>query len=226
MKIKLVVATRVSESEFYTEKATGRSVNFNKPSFLEIRTFCNNSQGLPAVYNQAIRECVRDPATLVFAHDDLHFLDYFWFNRIKSGLTKFDVIGLAGNKRRLPMQPSWLFVDENFTPDRLENLSGLVGHGRAFPPSKLSIYGAPRQKVKMLDGLLIAAESETLLKNNLHFDERFDFNFYDLDFCRAAELKGLSCGTWDLSVIHESHGKFGSNNWRENYRRYIEKWGD
>jgi hypothetical protein len=41
----------------------------------------------------------------------------------------------------------------------------------------------------VLDGLLLAARSETLLSNQLTFDERFDFHFYNMDFCRQAEEK-------------------------------------
>lgn len=224
MKIKLVIATRELEKNFFSKTATGRSLAFNKPSFIELKLYANNSRGLPSVYNEAIKECVENPATLVFAHDDLHILDYLWYSRIKDGLSIFDIVGLAGNKRRVPKQPSWAFVDSKFTWDAFENLSGIVGHGKGFPPSNLSFFGKPRQKVKLLDGLLLAVKSETLIENNLFFDENFTFHFYDLDFCRQAEQKGLSCGTWDISLIHESVGQVGSEGWRMAYQRYLEKW--
>lgn len=224
MKIRLIVATRASEEQFFKETATGRSFSFNRPPFLELRLFANNTRGLSEVYNQAIRESIADPATLVFAHDDLHILDYFWFYRIMEGLSVFNVIGLVGNRRRVPGQPSWALIDSNLTWDSPENLSGVVGHGKSFPPGNLSVFGQPRQKVLLLDGLLIASNSQTLLENNLFFDERFRFHFYDLDFCRQAELKNISCGTWDLSVIHESGGSFGSEDWQLSYRDYLDKW--
>ena len=226
MKIKLIVATRASEADFYTQTATGRSLAFHKPPFLEVHLFPGNAEGLPTVYNRAIRESSADPATLIFAHDDLHILDFYWFHRIEEGLNNFSVIGLAGNRRRVPRQPSWAFIDTSFTWDAPENLSGVVGHGKSFPPSNLSIFGPPRQQVMLLDGLLLAAQSKTLLENNLMFDERFKFHFYDLDFCRQAEIKNISCGTWDLSLIHESGGSFGSDAWKASYQEYLEKWGE
>ncbi len=183
MKIKLIVATRASEQDFYIKTATGRSLAFHKPPFLEVCLFPNNTEGLPVLYNRAISESSEDPATLIFAHDDLHILDFYWAHRVVEGLNHFSVIGLAGNRRRVPGQPSWAFVDTNFTWDAPENLSGVVGHGKGFPPSNLSIFGSPRQQVALLDGLLLASESKTLLENNLTFDERFKFHFYDLDFC-------------------------------------------
>jgi hypothetical protein len=224
MKIKLVVATRESENRFFSNTAMGRSLSFNKPPFVELKLFSNNTKGLPSIYNQVIRECTGDPATLIFAHDDLHILDYFWYGRIEEGLTNFDIVGLVGNKRRVPKQPSWAFIDTEFIMDSAENLSGVVGHGNSFPPSDLNIFGIARQQVKLLDGLLIATKSQTLLKNNLYFDEQFEFDFYDLDFCRQAEEKSISCGTWDISLIHESGGILGSNHWRLAYQRYLEKW--
>ena len=224
MKIILVVATRASVADFWTETATGRSLSFNRPEGLSVHLFAGNKLGLPTVYNQAIRARVGKPSTLVFAHDDLHFLDHFWTNRITEALTYFDIVGIAGNKRRLPKQPSWAFVDEKFTWDDRENLSGVVGHGTSFPPKNLSRFGPSRQRTKLLDGLLLAADSEKLLSNDIWFDEAFDFDFYDLDICRQAELKSLSCGTWDISLIHESGGRFGSPSWHLAYQNYLNKW--
>ena len=224
MKIKLVVASRASEETFFQQTAMGRSLLACKPSLFELRLFASNTRGLPSVYNQVIQECASDPATLVFAHDDVHLLDYFWYQRVQDGLAHFDIIGLAGNRRRVPQQPSWAFINTQFTWDTRDHLSGVVGHGKGFPPSNLSYFGPPRQKVKLLDGLFLAARSSTLLQHNLLFDEDFLFHFYDLDFCRQAEEKSLSCGTWDLSVIHESGGNFGSVAWRTAYERYLSKW--
>lgn len=225
MKIRLVIATRQNEKDFYLKTATGRSLFF-KPSFIDLRLFTNNKEGLPSLYNKVIKDSRNDPATIIFAHDDLHILDFFWCSRIKEGLKNFDVIGLAGNKRRVPKQPSWAFIDDKFTWDNFDNLSGVVGHGSGFPPSNLSIFGTPRQKVKLLDGLLLAVESETLIKNELFFDEQFNFHFYDLDFCRQAEQKNISLGTWDLALIHESGGNFGSADWSVAYQKYLSKWGE
>jgi hypothetical protein len=71
---------------------------------------------------------------------------------------------------------------------------------------------------------LLAARSETLLAKGVEFDERFDFHFYDMDFCRTAERQALRMGTWSLSVIHESGGTYGTPAWRGAYQRYLDKW--
>ncbi len=226
MKTRIVVGSRESEDAFFSNTALGRSMTYGRGVFGELRLFANNKKGLPEIYNEAILECRSDPALLIFVHDDVHILDYYWCNRVLEGLNTFDVVGVAGNVRRLPRQPSWVFVDTRWTWDKFEHLSGAVGHGSAFPPSILSVFGAPRQKVKLLDGFLLGCHSEMLLSNNIFFDDRFDFHFYDLDFCRQLEDKGLSCGTWDLSLVHESVGSFGSAQWHRAYESYLEKWGD
>ena len=185
-----------------------------------------NKKGLPCIYNQAIEAAKSDPAILVFVHDDVHLCDFFWAERIEYALSHFQIIGVVGNKRRVPMQPSWYYLDTNGTEDARENFSGKVGHGTAFPPLSLNDYGPTCEEVKLLDGLLLICHSSTLINNDLRFDERFDFHFYDLDFCRQAELKGLKMGTWSISVIHESRGNLGPQGWWKAYKKYFEKWGE
>ncbi|MGL4282490.1 MAG: glycosyltransferase [Eubacterium aggregans] len=224
-KIRFVVATTETIEGFHNKTATGRSLKLYKYPYVELRLFEQNKRGLPEVYNQAILESRHDPAVLVFMHDDIHLVDFFWAVNLLEGLKHFDVIGLAGNKRRLPRQPAWAFVDEKFTWDNRENLTGVVGHGNGFPPDMVSIFGNPCYPVKLLDGLFLAVDSQTLESKGLSFDERFDFHFYDMDFCRQAEVRGVSMGTWSISMIHESGGGFGTEAWGEGYQRYLEKWG-
>ena len=225
-KIRVVSASREGKADFLARTALGRSLSlYRLPMVVELRLFEKNTSGLPAVYNKAIAESIADPAILIFAHDDIHLCDFYWVDRIVSSLQSFDIVGLAGNKRRVPNQPAWAFVDTRFTWDSRENLSGVVGHGNGFPPANLSVFGAPFQEVKLLDGLLLACSSNTFRTSGLKFDEQFDFHFYDMDFCRQAEIKKLRMGTLGLSVVHESGGTFGSESWKAAYERYLRKWG-
>jgi GT2 family glycosyltransferase len=224
LKFRIICATRETEERFAAHTPLGRSLGLLPYPFVEQRVFTANSRGLPELYNRALREAERDPAILVFVHDDVQFMDYFWPNHIVEALRSFDVVGLAGNKRRLPAQPAWRFSDAQLTREPREHLSGIVAHGVEWPPRYVSYYGPPHQQVLLMDGLLIACASATLLNHGITFDERFDFDFYDLDFCRQAELKGLRLGTWSISVLHASDGKFGSAAWRASYAAYLDKW--
>ena len=78
----------------------------------------------------------------------------------------------------------------------------------------------------MLDGVFLAVRCGTLLDRGVRFDERFAFDFYDIDFCRSAEAAGLRMGTWPIAITHTSVGKFGSPVWRAGLQAYREKWGD
>ena len=222
--IKLVCATRATAEQFTTCTALGRSLSLYKWPFVELRLFPNNVAGLPQVYNTVLRESVGNPSILVFIHDDVHLLDFFWPERLVEGLRIFDIIGIAGNKRRVEGQAGWMFLDDKLTRDVSENLSGVVAHGTVWPAKTICYYGPPGVEVKMLDGLLLAAYSERLLSNHVAFDELFDFHFYDLDFCRSAEAQGLRMGTWPIQVMHESVGAFDAARWRGGYEKYIGKW--
>lgn len=225
-KIRVVCATRRARDEFFTATALGRSLSLCRRPAIELRLFERNALGLPHVYNAAIQESAANPALLLFVHDDIHLCDFYWPDSLIDALNVFELVGLAGNKRRVPRQPAWAFIDDRFTWDQPENLSGIVGHGTGFPPAILSVFGPSRQAVKLLDGLLLAVHSETLQARGLRFDERFNFHFYDMDFCREAERLGVRMGTWSISVIHESGGNFGSEGWRRGYASYLEKWGE
>lgn len=225
LPIRVVCATRLSESDFLTKTATGRSIaSFANPSPVELRLFFSNQIGLSTVYNQAIEEAKQRPAILVFTHDDLIICDFLWTERIRHGLKYFGIVGLAGNKRRLPNQAAWCFLSPQLNFDDPAHLSGCVGHGKKFPPENISQFGPTHQECKLLDGLMLAMDSQMLEITGLRFDEQFKFHFYDMDFCRQAEMFKIKMGTIPLSVIHESEGHFISDEWNLAYRTYLTKW--
>ena len=229
-KFRFVCATRYSSEEFFAKAALGRSLQHYKryPKHpIELRLFQRNSSGLPSVYNVAIEESRTDPAVLVFIHDDVQMCDFHWARHLSEALEAFDIVGLAGNRQRAPRQCSWMYLDEHWTRDADENLSGVIGHGDSFSNLReLSVYGPPGQEVKMLDGVMMAVRSSLLIEKQLRFDPMFDFHFYDLDFCRQAEARQIRMGTWPISVIHESIGRLGPEAWRTAYRKYLDKYGE
>lgn len=226
MKVRIVCATRATRADFPSSTALGKTLSVYRPADVELRLFAGNAASLPSVYNIAIEESAEDPAILLFIHDDVHLCDFHWTATLNDALGEFGIVGVAGNRRRVARQPAWRFLDERFTRDRRENLSGTVAHGRGFPAERVDVYGPTRQPVTLLDGVMLAVKSETLHAKALRFDEQFDFHFYDLDFCRQAARAGISMGTCAVSLIHESPGNFGSEGWRRGYERYLQKWGE
>lgn len=224
--IRLVCATRCSRENFMSHTALGRSLALHRPTRPpELLLFDQNTTGLATLYNAAIDQAVSSPAILVFMHDDVSIQDFFWMERVREALARFDVVGLAGNRRRSSLQPAWAFATPDFKWDSPEYLSGTVGHGKGFPCDEVSYFGPSGVECKLLDGLMLVADSACLTESGTRFDEQFEFHFYDMDFCRQAELNGLRMGTWPISTVHESAGAFNTPPWRAAYERYLRKYG-
>ncbi len=221
--IEIVSATRLSKKEFWNTSALGLSLKrIAHDKRLVWRLHFENRFGLPKIYNDRI--LAQDAhAITVFAHDDIGIDDDCLADRIIEGLNHYDVIGVAGNRRRIDNQPAWIFAealglhDHNF-------LSGSIGHGKQ-PFGSISTYGDAPAECELLDGVFLAAKTSTLREKEVLFDPRFDFHFYDMDFCRRARQRKLSLGTWPIALTHQSQGAFGAPNWKQKYRAYIEKWG-
>jgi hypothetical protein len=226
--INIISATRLSNDDFLAEAPLGASLKrlaFDKR--LHARIAFENRASLSKIYNLCI-DAPQAAEILVFIHDDVWLDDYFFAERIIAGLQNFDILGIAGNRRRLPRQPSWCFtgqMNDKFIQETRENLSGAVAHGTA-PFGRVTNYGPVPAQCELLDGVLLAARRDTLRSKGVRFDPRFDFHFYDLDFCRSAKAAGLVLGTGTVALTHRSQDAFGSADWCRNYEIYLEKWGE
>ncbi len=226
LPIRLVVATQLSQTDFFSQSATAQTVRaFIESSPVEVRLYSENQKGLCEIYNDAIDSSIEEDVILVFAHDDVLISDFFWTEKVRSGLKTFDLVGVVGNQRRLPKQPGWIMVDTQGNLDERQYLSGSMGQGHSFPPERLDVFGPTGLECKLLDGVFLAISTPTLRSSKLRFDNRFQFHFYDLDFCRSAELLNLKMGTIALSLVHQSLGKLDQQ-WVTAYQNYLAKWGE
>lgn len=230
----LVSATRSTQAEFVQTAWLARSLRrVASVGTVRLRLFSENTRPLPECYNRAIDES-SDDTLLVFVHDDVFVDDWLLVQRLHEALTQFDVVGVAGNTRRLPMQLAWYFqpaapgTKDQWVigePDKAY-LSGTVAHGEPAQ-SKVTLYGPTPQPVVMLDGVLLAARAGRLRQAGVRFDARFDFHFYALDFCRSASAAGLQLGTWPLAITHASRGEsIHGPSWQQGAQRYLQKWGN
>ena len=226
-QLLIVSASRLPSAEFEASSLLGRSLRrLSYNDRIQVRASTGNRNGLPVVFNAQINEQNRDKI-LLFIHDDVWLDDYFVYERLLKALAVFDIVGLAGNIRRLPGQPAWGGISEDpFTTEDPQNLVGVVAHGDE-PGASLTYFGGPPgRRCRLIDGVFIAANCETLLRSGVRFDERFLFDFYDMDFCRSAEAANLSIGTWPIAITHASKGNFGSPTWYAGLRAYRAKWND
>lgn len=190
--------------------------------------YYENTHGLSKVYNNEIVERNRN-SILVFVHDDIFFNDWLFNYHLNEALNQFDVVGVVGNRRRLPGQPSWAFRNDKLDWDDPENLRGCVCtlKGSTIEQVSLSRFSATNEykgECKLIDGLFMAVSCNTLLDRNIRFDEQFEFHFYDLDFCRTCEIAGLKIGTWPIALTHASGGNYKTEFWKNAYAKYLKKW--
>ena len=232
--VLLVSATRSSRDEFVRSAWLARSLRrLATYGPVRLRLFEANRRGLPECYNQALDEA-GDDDVLVFVHDDVFVDDWMLAQRLREGLAHFDVLGVAGNLYRPPLQLAWHLQPAlraagdvpvmvgTASPD----LSGAVAHGEPGL-SRVTVYGPVPQAVAVLDGVLLAARAGRLRQAGVRFDPQFAFHFYDLDFCRSAQAAGLRLGTWPLAITHASlGGSIHTEAWQQSAQRYLAKWGD
>lgn len=225
--IQFVSATRMTRDAFWSDSALGRSLMRIDPGDHErwvARVAFENQRGLPEVFNERIDAAGADDI-LVFLHDDLWLDDFFICDHLLEALHEFNVVGVAGNSRRLPRQAAWSFVPDKpeFTWDDPQNLRGAIAHG-AQPFGDISRFGATYEECELLDGVFLAAAKTSLDQARVRFDPRFRFHFYDMDFCRSARAGGLRLGCWPIALTHQSMGVFGSEAWRAGRAAYLAKW--
>jgi GT2 family glycosyltransferase len=226
--VHIVSATRYSEDDFWLKSALGKSLKlYRSREDIAIHVHYSNSEGLSSIYNRYIKSS-HGSDILVFVHDDVwleQLQDSDWLDSVRIGVSQYDVIGVAGNVRFGPTQPGWCFraiENSEFIWDKAY-LSGSVGHGSKSTTNK-DYYGPVPMDCKVLDGLFLAMRSANLRRSKVQFDPRFKFHFYDLDFCREANRRGLTLGTWLVPLTHQSRGALGTTSWVEMYTQYLEKW--
>lgn len=225
LPITIVSATRCGQGDFSHATPLGRCLQTYSALGVKAKIFFGNTRGLGVCYNEAIEQTESEEEVLVFAHEGVSIVDFFWVDKLMLGLSQFDVIGLAGNKRRVPRQPAWSFVDDAFTWDDRANLSGIVAHGDGFPCC-LNVYGDVFQPLKLMDGLLLATRKKTFTRSGARFDQRFDFHFHDMDICRQFEQRNVTMAAAPMGVMHSGNGGLGGPEWRASYTRYLDKWQD
>jgi protein O-GlcNAc transferase len=218
---RLMAATRLDAETFARDTLLGRSLALPAHAGLE-RCLCfDNSAPLAHTYNRGLAEAHAD-SVVVFCHDDLWLGDAPLEPALKEALTRFDLVGVAGNGRRVRHQQAWWLEPRTGSWDH-PHLVGQLRHGDP-ESSLLNTYGPTPAPAVLLDGVFLAGRAGVLRRAGLAFDPQLPFHFYDLDFCRAAERAGLRMGVWPLDLIHASGGAAYTPTWRASYALYRQKW--
>jgi len=218
--VHIVSATRLDETDFWQHSLLGCSLQQPQHRELLPRICFTNSKPLALHYNLAI-EAV-DEGILIFCHDDVHLGNVSLIPAIEAALDRFDLVGVAGNQRSWPGQFCW-WLSPNGIDFDYPFLSGAISHG--LPESSHPVNFGPTPKpVFMLDGVFIAANINRLKYSNLRFDQRFAFHLYDSDFCKSAQMQGLSMCTWPLSLVHASGVDIANASFHQALVLFKDKW--
>jgi len=225
MALRFITATRLTLDEFRERSPLTKSLSrVAAVTKIELTVEAENRRPLAETYNQAIERAQAEDV-LAFVHDDVWVDDWLIATRLDEALARFDVVGVAGNTRRVPRQEAWILRGTERVHD-LGHLSGAVCHGIPLEgKTGVSAFGPAPAPVRLLDGVFLAARAGTLRSANVRFDPAFRFHFYDMDFCRACEAAGLRLGTWPIALSHRSAGSgWASPEWDQAYAAYLEKW--
>lgn len=182
----------------------------------------NNKEGLPKIYNKAFEKA--DTDFVICLHDDIIIHDIKAFEKICDYSEQFDIIGLAGASSfniNLCDRKSWLTC----ATDRQRDLHGAVTHpirdheGLYYTSS----YGYMPARVCNIDGLFMAMSKKVY--KNIKFDEKFTFDFYDLDFSLTALSNNYKIGVIPISCTHKSGG-YGilEDKYLQAQENFVKKW--
>ena len=212
--VVIACASTQSSEHFYRSTLLGRSLQTFpdelRPSLALLpRNKGPNAVGLSEFYNRIID--LADSATIiVFCHDDVYLHDWNLVNSLKSGLSRYDVLGIVGSSNVPWGQPGWWFtLGKDGLPERNDHVikSGSVNHFD-YSQIKPDVYGISPAQCDLLDGFFLASHSAKLHSSGLRFDPTFRFHCYDTDFCYTARSLGLTIGTWPIPCTHGSPGSF------------------
>ncbi|MCX5948208.1 MAG: tetratricopeptide repeat protein [Cyanobacteria bacterium] len=180
-----------------------------------------NRCALAHTYNRGLEQAA-DEDLVVFCHDDVWLSEQPLVLPLTVALELFDLVGVAGDRRRLHGQQAWWLNADGSGWDHPQ-LVGALRHGRP-EAAQLQTYCPSPAPAALLDGVLLAGRAGVLRRAGLSFDPDLPFHLYDLDFCRSAEQAGLRLGVWPLDLIHASGGETFTPNWKACLVLYRRKW--
>jgi hypothetical protein len=202
MSSKVLIASATSKKD-ETETHLFKSLEDHVEDIdLIIKT--DNKKGLCQVYNEILDAEGDKYDAIIFCHDDVTIDSVSFVDRTLTGLQTYDIVGVAGGSKIKKNTPIlWHLMTDKMTH------SGIVFHPHheykefCFPTT----FGPRPKEVAVLDGVYLAVKPKTLFEKEIKFDENIKgFHHYDIKFSIDCKLAGLSLGTLDINIIHQSPG--------------------
>jgi GT2 family glycosyltransferase len=219
MDLTIVSATQ-HNSSWFCSTPLGQSL---KKINCKNKIFFENNRGLSEIYNEALSTI--NSGFILFVHDDVWIHDIFLEETLEEAFNNYDVIGVAGSRKVSLKQEriAWHICEREFW-------RGAVAHpikNDAENRIAVNSFGPFGGEVLTIDGLFMAVNAEKIKLNNIKFDEKFKFDFYDMDFCLTCHKAGLKTGIAPIFIVHESHGEgILKDSYLETQKMFLERWKD
>lgn len=219
--IKFIIARHIQD---VYAKYIGKSIE--KINCLTYDVFDDDGENLSLTkkYNLGIDSATKDGINnndiIVFVHEDVEILDPFFQEKVELVFQNNSSIGLCGviGSSKFTTNGMW-WATEN------ENLSGHIiqeNEEKEYHLIKGKICYT--ENVVSVDGLILMMKGE-VINNGFKFDDRFSFNFYDIDSCFTILKEGYDIAIADILVKHKSPGNGSLNDlWKTEKKLCIDKW--
>jgi hypothetical protein len=187
----------------------------------ELDIVWENSEGLPAVYNQKLSQYAASSVEyLVFLHDDVYIDDLKLLDKLFTAHERlgYHIIGAAGAVKVNLAYPSlWHLMSES------SSRRGFVHHFLQDGRVHCTSFGPTPDRVTVIDGLFIAVHLPSVRNRGWKFNEKFKFHHYDLACSLDAVALGLTVGVYPIHMIHGSPGldSFSNPGWVESDRVFL-----
>lgn len=202
-----VSATAVPAGDFETATPLGDSLRRLRPLWgdaCRLDLAAGNSEGLGTVYNRAIaRASAAGAERVILAHDDVRVDDGLILDKLDRAFQTYDIVGVAGARC---LSANTRIIGWGVCPREFK--AGWITHpvyDRTDRGFYVEYYGPAPMPCVVLDGVFLAIRLDRV--GPRPFDERFTFDFYDLDFTLSQHLAGRKVGVWPLSLTHLSRGQ-------------------
>lgn len=230
-EIEIVVATQKKTPQEFATTSIGLSLTaLRQIMTFKPRIFYDNSLGLSTVYNQAVVEELESNSSIesfVFVHDDVEIHDLMFPAKLNHYFEKYRVLGLAGSRKislKVPIV-AWHTNERTYHRGMVVHPYGVAGDQLGDLKYYGNSFGFMNDEVVAIDGLFIAAKRE-IFEGGVRFNEKFDFDFYDLAFSFNVRAKEFKIGVVPIFCVHNSHGSgIMKPRYAELQKLFIEEYG-
>lgn len=172
-----------------------------------------DNKGICEVYNHLAEQAKYD--YLCFVHEDVIFNTPNWGLVIAKIFTNENagLIGVAGSKYKSKHFSGWYTGNLKFDCEYIIHRDRTTGENE-----KVYLNSEPKKmlhEVVSIDGVFICAQKAVWERTRFNESDLKGFHFYDIDFSTRASVFSKIFVTYEIEMIHITHGGDFGNKWVE-----------